>query len=98
MKFGAGHPFADPEAAARKRSPAASSPTDGQFLCDASRAGGVFQTDLTLAVERDWIKRHGSGTHFRPAEHGIGSQLVVERETKRSRARLLRLGRLTFLN
>jgi hypothetical protein len=73
MNFGAGHPFADPEAAARKRSLAASSPTNGQFLCDDSRTGGGLRTGLTLAVERDWIKWHASETHVRPAEHGIGA-------------------------
>ncbi|MHB0772996.1 hypothetical protein ACYCVF_31425 [Bradyrhizobium sp. 1.29L] len=38
MNFDAGHPFTDPEAATRKRSLAASSPTNGQFLCEAGRA------------------------------------------------------------
>lgn len=89
MKFGAGHPFADPEAAARKRSPAASSPINGPFLCDASGSGSGFRMGRTFAVERDWIKRYESGTHVKPAEHGIECQPVVERE--RSRSRLLSL-------
>ncbi|WP_198029499.1 hypothetical protein [Bradyrhizobium sp. WSM3983] len=91
MKFGAGHPFADPEAEARKRSLAASSPINGPFLCDASRTSSGFRTGLTFAVERDWIKRHESGTHVKPAERGIEFQPVVEHETKRSRSRLLSL-------
>lgn len=91
MKFGAGHPFADPEAAARKRSLAASSPINGPFLCDASGAGSGFRMSRTFAVERDWIKRHETGTHVKPAEHGLECQPVVERETKRSRSRLLSL-------
>lgn len=49
MKFGAGHPFADPEAAARKRSPAASSPINGPFLCDASGTGSGFRMGRTFA-------------------------------------------------
>lgn len=89
MKFGAGHPFADPEAAARKRSLAASSPINGPFLCDASGTGSGFRMGRTFAVERDWIKRHETGTHVKPAEHGIECQPVVERE--RSRSRLLSL-------
>lgn len=89
MKFSAGHPFADPEAAARKRSLAASSPIDGRFLCDASGTGSGFRMGRTFAVERDRIKRHETGTHVKPAEHGIECQPVVERE--RSRSRLLSL-------
>lgn len=65
MKFGAGHPFADPEAAARERSLAASSPINGPFVCDASGTGSGFRTGLTFAVERGWIKRHESCTHVR---------------------------------
>lgn len=65
MKVGAGHPFADPEAAARERSLAASSPINGPFLCDASGTGSGFRTGLTFAVERGWIKRHESCTHVR---------------------------------
>lgn len=91
MKFGAGHPFADPETAARKRSLAASSPINGPFLCDASGTGSSFRMGRTFAVERDWIKRHETGTHVKPAEHGLECQPVVERETKRSRSRLLSL-------
>lgn len=91
MKFGAGHPFADPEAAARKRSLAASSPINGPFPCDASGTGSGFRMGRTFAVERDWSKRHETGTHVKPAEHGIECQPVVERETKRSRSRLLSL-------
>lgn len=91
MKFGAGQPFADPGAAARKRSLAASSPVNGRFLCDASGTGSGFRMGRTFAVERDWIKRHETGTHVKPAEHGIECQPVVERETKRSRSRLLSL-------
>lgn len=89
MTFGAGHPFADPEAAARKRSLAASSPSNGPFLCDASGTGSGFCMGRTFAVERDWIKRHETGTHVKPAEHGLECQPVVERE--RSRSRLLSL-------
>lgn len=91
MKFGAGHPFADPEAAARKRSLVASSPINGPFLYDASGTGSGFRMGRTFAVERDWIKRYDTGTHVKPAEHGIECQPVVERETKRSRSRLLSL-------
>lgn len=91
MKFGAGHPFADPEAAACKRSLAASSPINGPFLLDASGTGSDFRMGRTFAVERDWIKRYETGTHVKPAEHGIECQPVVERETKRSRSRLLSL-------
>lgn len=91
MKFGAGHPFADPEAAARKRSLAASSPINGPFLCDASGTGSGFRMGRTFALERGWIKRHETGTHVKPTEHGIECQPVVERETKRSRSRLLSL-------
>lgn len=87
MNFGAGHPFADPQAAARKRSLAASSPINGSFLCDASGSGSGFRMGRTFAVERDWIKRYESGTHVKPAEHGIECQPVVER----SRSRLLSL-------
>lgn len=89
MNFGAGHPFADPQAAARKRSLAASSPINGSFLCDASGSGSGFRMGRTFAVERDWIKRYETGTHVKPAEHGIEYQPVVERE--RSRSRLLSL-------
>lgn len=91
MKSGAGHPSADPEAAARKRSLVASSPNNCALLCDAHGTGSGFRTGLIFAVERDWIKGHESGTHVRPAEHGIESQPVIERETKRSRSRLLSL-------
>lgn len=91
MKFGAGHAFADPEAAARKRSLAASSPINGPFLSDASGTGSGFRMGRTFAVQRDWIKRHETGTHVKPAGHGIECQPVVERETKRSRSRLLSL-------
>lgn len=84
MKFGAGHPFADPEAAARKRS-LASSPINGPFLCDASGTGSGSRMGRTFAVEREWIRRHETGTHVKPAEHGLECQPVVERETKRSR-------------
>lgn len=91
MKLGAGNPFADPEAAARKRSLAASSPINGPFLCDASGTGSGFRMGRTFAVERDWIKRHETGPHVKPAEHGLEYQPVVERETQRSRSRLLSL-------
>lgn len=88
MKFSAGHPFADPEAAARKRDRA---PLMVPFLCDASGTGSGFRMGRTFAVQRDWIKRHETGTHVKPAEHGIECQPVVERETKRSHSRLLSL-------
>lgn len=77
MKYGAGHPFADPEAAARKlvESPGSIKPMqngriffgiiNGPFLCGASGTGRNFRTGLTFAVERDWIKRHESCTHVR---------------------------------
>lgn len=56
-----------------------------------SGTGSSFRMGRTFAVERDWIKRHETGTHVKPAEHGIECQPVVERETKRSRSRLLSL-------
>lgn len=91
MKSGAGHPSADPEAAARKRSLAASSPNNRPSFCDAHGTGSGFRTGMIFAVERDWIKRHESGTQVKPAEHGIESQPVIERETRRSPSRLLSL-------
>lgn len=77
MTYGAGHPFADPEAAARELVESAGSiePMEngriffgiinGPFLCDASGTGSNFRTGLTFAIERGWIKRHESCTHVR---------------------------------
>lgn len=76
MKFGAGHPFADPEAAARKRSLAASSPIYRPFLCDASGTARNF--------ERDWNKRHESGTHVRLTGVSTESDLCYSSSAKPS--------------
>lgn len=85
MKFGAGHPFADPEAAARERSLAASSPIYWPFLCDASGTASNFRTRLDQAAR----VRHACEVDW--GKHGIGSLLRVERKTKRSPSRLLSL-------
>lgn len=88
MKFSAGHPFADPEAAARKRDRA---PLMVPSFAMAAAPVAVSEWGRTFAVQRDWIKRHETGTHVKPAEHGIECQPVVERETKPSHSRLLSL-------
>lgn len=74
MKFGAGHSFADPEAAARRRSLAASSPINDPFLYDAGGTGSGFRTGTTFAVERDWITaEHGM---WGPANFRVRSQAL----------------------
>lgn len=105
MTYGAGHPFADPEAAARKSAGSIEPMQDGRiffgiingpFLCEASGTGSNFRTGLTFAVERGWIKRHESCTHVRLT--GLRPELGTScrARTKRSRSRLLRWSRPTL--
>ena len=82
MKFAAAHPYADPEAAARKLIEIANSVEavqdgrihiellNGPFLFDLKGTTAEYRAGLNLAIERGWLVMHESGTYVKFTQGG----------------------------
>jgi hypothetical protein len=82
MKFSEARPYADPEAAARKLIEIANSveavqdgrihieKINGPFLYEFKGTPAEYGVGLKLAIERDWLVLHESGTYVRFTQAG----------------------------
>jgi hypothetical protein len=81
-KYVGDRPFADPEAAARKLLEIASGVEavqdgrifieliNGPFLFELKGTPEEYGAGLTLAIERDWLQMHESGTYVKFTQAG----------------------------
>ena len=89
MKFVADRPYADPEKAARKLleiANAAEAVQDGRihiekisapFLFRERATPAEYSAGLKLAIERDWLVLHDSGTYREVHAGGCGSVCLI---------------------